>query len=287
MAKGKEVMVPVSDEQLALLRQNYPTEMGFNRTLLPRFGLVSQDVTEEVRDPKTKKKSLAVIAEAGTLFLERQGDEVDEETNQKKWEREDLGTETDGVILYQRKQLKFYDQGSEEFTSSPVYDTDDQVLPLFLNKKEVDRGTPAELQARKQYQGQTAAGKATSKLEINRILYVLLKGEVFQLNLRGSSMYSFLKYARTTLVPSMLTTFSSEHQEKGTIEWHMMTFKAARALTGAEVSEVLEKQADIKHGIEAEKAYYAAQTSDQIDLSKAAGESDEDAEARHERLKKF
>lgn len=285
MKKGSEVMVPASEESLAQLRQDYPTEVAFNRVLLPRFGLVSQDVTEEVRDPKTKKKSLKIVAEAGTLYLERQGDEEEEVEGadgkmvmRKLWVRDELGEDTEGIILYQRKQLKYYDEAKGEFTSSPVYDNDDEEIPLFLNKKEIKRGTPAEL--KKLYPGKTATGKPKSNLEDNRILYVLIGDEVFQLNLRGSSMYSFLTYARKTLPPSVLTKFSSEPQEKGSNKWNMMTFEAVRPLSQEEVDNVLEKVGEIKAGIETEKSYYAA-------AQKADGESDEDAKERREANKRF
>lgn len=275
---GTSLMVPASDEALAKLRQDYPTELGFNRVLLPRLSMASQDVTEG------KGKTMKVVTEAGTFFMEKQTDEVNEETGQKEWEKTELGTEVEGTILYQRKQLKFYDEGTEKYTSSPVYDNEDEVIPLFLDKKEVDRGTPKELKSRKMYAGVNAAGKAISKLEDNRILYVLVDDEIFQLNLRGSSMYSFLTWSRKILPPSVLTKFSSEAKEKGSIEWNMMTFEAVRPLTQEDVNGVLEKIAEIKTGIEQEKAYYAQV---QGNTERAEGESDEDYKARKDALKKF
>lgn len=287
--KGSEIMVPASAESLEALRQQYPTEVGYNRTLLPRFGLVSQDVTEKVTNPKTKKVSINVIHEAGELFLERQSDEEEEVEDadgktvmRKKWEREELGKEVEGTILYQRKQLKFYDKSTEKFTSSPVYDTDEDVIPLFLDKKEVDRGTPEQLKAK--YPGTSLKGKAISLLEDNRILYVLIGEEIFQLNLRGTSMYSFLTYARKVLVPSVITKFSSEAKSNGSTDWNMMTFEPVRALSQPEIETVLEKVAEIKAGIEQEKGYYAAQNAA---TDKAEGESDEDATARRKRNKDF
>lgn len=282
MVTKNQVMVPLSDDALAQLRQEYPTEMGFSRTLLPRFGLVSQDVVEG------KGKQMKVITEAGTLYLERQGDEEEEiegadgkKIIRKKWDREELGGETEGIILFQRKQLKYYDEKTEKYTSSPVYDTEDEVIPLFLDKTEVERGTPAELKAK--YPGTNASGKTISKLEDNRILYVLIGDEVFQLNLRGSSMYSFLTYSRKTLPPSVITKFGSEAREKGSIEWNMMTFEPVRQLTEEEAQDVLAKVGEIKAGIATEKAYYAAQAG----TTQAEGESDEDFEQRKENLKRF
>lgn len=253
--KGQEVATTVSEDSLALLREEYPTEASFNRTVLPRFGLISQDVTEEKKNPRTHKKEISIVTEAGTFYTEVQGEEIDPETQQKAWERSELGSEAEGIIFYQRKQLKYFDNDTEKYTSSPVYDSDDEVIPLFLEKKEIDRGTPAELQAK--YPGVTAAGKPTSKLESTRVLYVLIGGAIFQLNLRGSSMYSFFTYARKTLVPSVLTRFGSEHKEKGSIEWNMMTFDTVRPLDQEEVNDVIGKVQDIKSGIQAEKSYYA------------------------------
>lgn len=262
VTKGKEMVAAPSDEALAQLRQEYPTEIGFKRALLPRFALVSQDVTEG------KGKAMKVIAEAGTFYIEVQSEEEEEVevdgkmVMRKKWERTELGKEAEGIILYQRKQLKYYDEAEEKYTSSPVYDTEDEVLPLFKDKQEVARGTPAEL--RKLYPGVSRAGKAKSNLEDNRILYVLLKNKeteedaIFQLNLRGTSMYSFLTFARKTLPPSVLTKFSSEPQEKGSTEWNMMTFEPVRPLNKKEVDDVLEKVNEIKQGIAEEKSYYAA-----------------------------
>lgn len=264
-------MVPASEEALAALRQEYPTEPAFQRALLPRLGLISQDVTEG------KGRNMKVVAEAGTFYIEVQSEELDEE-GKKKWVRTELGTSLEGIIVFQRKQLKYYDEKAEKFTSSPVYDTDDEVIPLFLDKQEVERGTPAEL--KKLYPGTNSAGKAVSKLEDNRILYVLYKGpedeeaQIYQLNLRGSSMYSFMTYARKTLPPSVLTKFDSEAKEKGINEWNMMTFEPARPLTQEEVDDVLARVAEIKEGIAQEKAYFAsiAPSDEQREASKKADE---------------
>lgn len=287
MAKGKEVMVPMTDEQKAQMQQDYPQEAGMQRIMLPRFGLVSQDITEEVKDPKTKKKTINVLSEAGTFFTEKQGEEEEtvevdgKDVKRKKWDRTELGTEAEGTIIYQRKQLKYYDESTEEYTSSPIYDTDDEEIPLFLNKKEIKRGTPAQLKTL--YPGTNQAGKAISKLEDNRILYILIDGEVYQCNLRGSSMYSFFTYGRKTLVPSVLTKFASEPKEKGSINWNMMTFETVRELTKDEADAVLEKVGEIKQGIAAEKAFYA----NQAGTAQVEGESDEDFEKRKKALKDF
>ncbi len=247
MPKTKEITTVMSEDTLAMLEESYPVEQGNTRISLPRLGMMSQDKMEG------KGKSMVVVAEAGTFFTEKQSDEEDE-TGKKLWEREELGDSIEAIILFQRKQLKSYDESTEEYTSSPVYDSDDEVIPLWLNKKEVARNTPVEL--KKMYQYTDKEGKVKSSLEDNRILYVQYQGDVYQMNLRGSSMYSFLTYAKKTLPPSVLTTLSSEPKEKGTISWNQMTFTAKRKLTEAEAQEIVAKVVEIKQTIAAEKSQY-------------------------------
>lgn len=240
-----------SPEALAALSNAFPTDPGFTRILLPRLKFVSQDKTEG------KGKNMKVIMEAGTFLEERETDELDDE-GKKKWSETELGLEIEGIIIYQRKQLRYYDEATEEYTSSPIFDSEDEIVPLFTNKKEIARGTPAELKAKYQYTDKD--DKVKSRLEENRILYILKNGELFQLNLRGSSMYSFLSYARKTLVPSVLTAMASQPQEKGTIAWNQMTFTPVRPLDETEVEVVLKHIGDIRDSVAAEKAYFAAQS---------------------------
>jgi len=233
---------------LAILADSYPTEPSAQRIMLPRLGLVSQDKTEG------KGKSMTVIAEAGTFFTEHQSEEVDE-NGKKLWDRKELGTSIDAIVLYERKQLKYYDESTEEYTSSPIYDNDDEVLPLWCNKAEVAKGTPAEL--KKKYEYVNKEGKTRSSLEDNRILYVLFEGEVYQMNLRGSSMYSFMTYRRSSVImPATVTHFDSEYNEKGTIKWNKMTFSALRPITQEEATVVVGHVQEIKHALLSEKAQY-------------------------------
>lgn len=281
--KGSELTVPVSAEAMEQLRQDFPTEQGFTRILLPRLGMASQDVTEEVRNEKTKKKEIRVVTEAGQFFIEKQTDEEDADTGKKQWSHDEID-EPEGIILFQRKQLRMYDESTELYTSSPIYDSEDEVLPLFCDKKEVARGTPKELKALYQFEKD---GKTKSKLEDNRILYVLYEGTIYQMNLRGSSMYSYMTYARDLnkkglVPPAVLTKFSSEAKSKGTIDWNQMIFTPVRGCTKAEIADVTEKMGEIKSGIQAEKGFYAGK-----DIQQAEGESDEDFAARKESLKKF
>lgn len=245
--KKNQLSAEVNEETLAVLRESYPVEQGTNRIMLPRLGMVSQDQVEG------KGKTMKVVTEAGTFFIEKPTEE-ENENGKKIWERKELGSAIEGVILFQRKQLRMYEQKTEEFTSSPVYDSDDEVLPLFCNKAEVARGTPEELKAKYQYTDKD--GKTKSKLEDNRILYVQHEGEIFQMNLRGSSMYSFLTYARKVMPPSVITIFTSVPQEKGTISWNKMMFEARRKITQAEAEEIVARVQEIKNAVRMERAQF-------------------------------
>lgn len=254
-----------SDETLAILADSFPVEANPNRILLPRLGMISQDKMEG------KGKSMKVVAEAGTFFIEKQTDEEDED-GKKIWDRTELGNSIEGIILYQRKQLKMYDAKTEQFTSSPIYDEDNEVVPLWCNRAEIARGTPTELMAEYQYTADD--GKIKSKLEVNRILYVQYEGEVYQMNLRGSSMYSYLTYARKILPPSVITGFSSEAKEKGSIEWNQMTFTPIRKLSEKEAQEIGAKVVEIKGIVQSEKAQYRPALDVEVIKSHSQAEKD-------------
>lgn len=247
---SKELITAPTAQALAELESMYPVEQGFQRILLPRISLVSQDKTEG------KGKSMKVVTEAGTFFTERETEETTDE-GKKIWDKKEIGTELKAIIIYKRKQLKYYDESTGLYTSSPIYDNDDEIIPLFCDKKEIDRGTPKELQAK--YPGVTTSGKATSKLEVNRILYVLFNGELYQWNLRGSSMFSFLGYEKKVRVPAVLTKISSESKEKGSIKWNQATFEVARQLNADEVADVISRVKEISTAIKLEKSFYASQ----------------------------
>ena len=279
MAKSKTTSTDLSnvlsEESLAMLQESYPLEQSSSRIMLPRIKMVSQDATEEVKNPKTGRKEIKIITEAGTFFLEKETNEVDEETGKKVWDSKELGNSIEGVILFQRKQLKMYDETTEEYTSSNVYDNDDEEVILWCNKSEVGRGTPKELKAEYQYTDKRD-NKVKSKLEENRILYILHEGEVYQMNLRGSSMYSFLTYARKTLPPSVITVFSSEPKEKGSINWNQMTFTPKRKLTQSEALDVIEKVKEIKAIVSLEKSQFQVVKKDD-ELKKFVEEANGDA----------
>lgn len=263
----KAVAVAASDEVLAQLASAYPQEEGGKGIFLPRLGMVSQDVVETTGTGKNKKTN--IITPAGEFFIEQQTDELDED-GKKKWERQELGDTIEGIIFYKRHQLRMYDEDTEEYTSSPVYDSPDEILPLFCNKKEVARGTPKELKAK--YMFTDKKGKVKSALEDNRVLYVLKDGEAYQMSLRGSSMYSLLSYEKGVQPPTVVTQFTSEPNENGGIAWNKMLFKALRKLNAKEAKQVADLQKNTAETIKASKESY--QKAD--DKSKAADKEMED-----------
>lgn len=250
MKASTAVMKAPSAEALAILNQEFPKERGFTRVLLPRLGMYSQDQTEG------KGKSMVVTQEAGTFYIERETEEVNEE-GKKVWVKEVIdGKSIEAIIVYSRKQLRYYDEANETYHSSPIFDTDDETVVLFHDKKEIARGTPAELKARPEYQV-TKDGKTRSKLEDNKILYVLYNDELYQLNLRGTSMYAYSDFARKTNPSVVLTEIGTEAMEKGSISWTKMLFGIKRALNADEVDTVIAKIQEIKSAISAEKSFYA------------------------------
>jgi hypothetical protein len=258
MSKNKEVSTRVEQDINKQLAEAYPSEPMAQRINLPRIDYVSQDKTEG------KGKSMKVVVEAGTFFTNSATDEKDEE-GKTVYEKKEIGTSFEGIILYQRKQLRYYDESTNEFINTPVYDNDDEVLPLWRSKKEIAKGTPAEL--KEPYKYEDKDGKTKCRLEDVRILYIEYDGEIYQLSLRGSSMWAFKKFATGTIPNQYWTRFSSESKENGAISWNQMTFTAFKELTLEEKQDVLNKIKVIQNTIMAEKSQFmkTVEASDKAD----------------------
>ena len=268
--KKTEVMTVASEEMLAELRAGFPAEEGFNRIQIPRLGMFAQDQTEETKNTKTGKKEIEVVSEAGTYYLDEPTEEENEE-GKKIWKKTEIGNEIEGIIIFNRKQLKYYNAKTGEFASSAVYDNADDIVPLFQNGAEIGRGTPAELKAMEQFDGSDKFdkdGNEKSKLEDNRILYVLYNGEMYQMNLRGTSMYAYMSYARKVIVPGVVTKMNSLAKENGAITWSQMTFTKDRTISAQEFALVKEKQTEISDAIAQEKAFYASKAEAKSNLDK-------------------
>lgn len=257
MAKDKELMVPASQEVMASLSAEFPQEASYVRIQMPRFGMISQDKLKEEGTGKNKKITVEVAE--GTFYTDRETENTvtrEDGTEGKEWQKDYLDTENpEVIILFQRKQLRYYDSSEEKYTSSPIYDRDDEEVVLFKDRAEVARGTPAELKAL--YPGVDRKGKAISNLKEEKILYVLFNGELMQMNLKGTSLWSFQAFARKVSPPTVITMLGAEHCEQGETKWSKTTFTPKRQITADEAETVMAKIQEIKEAIASEKAYFA------------------------------
>ncbi len=286
----KSVQKAPSEETLAFLNNSFPVDdRRSGRLTLPRLTMLSKDLTEKVKDPKTKKQVINLIQPAGTFYIERQGEEeVEIERNGKKVKVKPFvkdffeGVETiDAIIYFQRKQLRFFDEGTNKWISSPIYDTADQVVPLWMDGKEIHRGTPEQL--RSLYPKLTAKGKPSSKLNEEAILYIIYEGEAYQMNISQSSKWEFSDYKKAHHVASVVTTIGSSSEKNGSNEYSKMTFEEARSITADEAELAVEKVKEVMASIESDKAFFSAkETEDALDKDQKelAGASVEEGTAK-------
>lgn len=251
---SKELTTEVSKDLLAEAAGNMPTDNSFQRIILPRIGMFTQDQTEG------KGKSMVVTAEAGTFYIDAESEETNDE-GKKVWTKTELGKEIEATIIYHRKKLSYWDSSAQEFTSSPIYDEDTDIIPLFKARKEIAKGTPKELKKDYMYVD-PRDGKNKSKLQDMVVLYVLYAGNVYQCEIKGTSMWAFKTYSRGVVPPVVLTKFTSEYKESGSINWNQMKFTTLRKLTEEELVEVVNLQKMIKSSIKAEKDYFASLNTD-------------------------
>ena len=257
MAKQSTAVTTVaSDKQLEKVSSVYKSEEAAVRIYFPRLGMYSKDKTEQVINSRTKKKELKIIGESGEFFIQRETEETDGE-GKKIWETVDLGKKINLHIIYKRYQLRKYDEKTELYTSSPIFDFDDEEIPLFCEKKEVDRGLPKDLIEKDSYKD-PETGKTRSLLEEQRVMYVIYEGEVYQMNLRGSSMWALKAFERANGNPTQfLTTITPEHKKRGSNEWDCMKFEVSRKVTSAEAELIEEKQKELMEKIAEQKAGFA------------------------------
>lgn len=286
MAKAttKEVTV-VSEEELALLRESFPVVGGGKKVILPRLGMLSKDIIEESGKGKTRK--IEVIEAAGTFFTDE--DSGKEETGddgkvKKIWKKDFISGETiDAIIVFHRRQLRIFDSSLNKFISSPVYDSPDQVIPLFLDGREIAKGTQEQLQAK--YPAISEKGKKTSKLKEEKILFVLYKEQMYQMNLSTSSKWAFQDYARKVGPATVVTTIGSIEETFGTNTYRKMTFTNKRLINVDELAQIKEAQAGLKETVESDRVYFLSKA----EISQADKEFDAlpGREAAIEKNKKF
>lgn len=252
----------ITEEQLAILNDSFPVIEGSSEKLiLPRFGMLSKDITETSGTGKNKK--IKVLQSAGTFFSEREHPELDED-GKRVWVKTYFDKETiDVVIVYHRRQLRMYDSSLEKFYSTPIFDKPDQVIPLYLDKQVVKKGTQAELQA--MFPAVTLKGKPSSKLKEEIILFLLVNGELHQCSLSQSSKYEYLTYAKSVNPSACITTLSSVEDEFGDNVFRKMTFKKSRIIDGNEFELIKESQDILISKVESDKKFFlpAQSTADQ------------------------
>jgi hypothetical protein len=258
MTKNQEVSV-LSEEQLAILNENFPQSDESNKVNYPKFGMLSKDLVEESGTGKNKK--IEVIQAAGTFYTEKDLGETDAE-GRKIWTKNFIDSETvDGIIPFYRYQLKKFDASLNKFISSPIYDSEDQVLSLFLDKQVIKKGTEKELQSL--YPALTAKGKPTSDLKKYTIIYFIYEGETYQFNLAISSGWNFSTYKKSINPSTVITTLGSIEDTFGTNTYRKVTFTKKGSISPEDFNVVVENQNSFR-----EQAERAQQ------LSLSAGDAD-------------
>jgi len=280
MSKKPEV---ASQEALDALSAMFPQADSYNRTPQPKIVFKSQDIIGDKLDKKGKpvldeddEPEQTVVTKAGTFFVDR----PDLEDKKADWSHDKIGMKMEGHIIHVRKRLQMFDGDLEEFYTTPMYDEPTEIIPLFKAGEFVAAGTPAELKAlyptTREYTDHKTGEKKERKgslLEDAKVLYIVLDGEMLELTLRGSSMYSYREYAKETLVERTVTEFTSEKREKGTNKWNCMLFASSRDLTAEEAVTNLGILKELREAIDEEKEYYAAKRAENAEVAAPAVEA--------------
>ncbi len=250
----------IDPQELALLNESFPTVEGNDRVRYPRMQMLSKDITEETGTGKNKK--IKVIEAAGTFYV----DMKDEDTGD--FEKKFLeGEEQEFIIVFHRKQCKYFDKSLEKFISTPIFDNDEQVIPLYLDKRVIARGTKAELQAK--YPALTQKGKPTTDLKEYKILYVLHDAVMYELHMSVTSGWAFSKYASGfkdgTSPATVVTLIGSIEETNGSNTYRKMTFKMLRDITSEEFNLVKENQQAVKESAASHAEYLLAESTKEVD----------------------
>lgn len=252
MAKNQALAKAASDEELAELNDVYQSEEFTSGPKVPRIEFTAKDVVEVSGVGKTKK--IKVITAAGEFIKSVQSETETDEAGKKIWEKEELGDQIEGIVLYKRMQLRMFVQDGKEghYISSAPYDSKNEKVALFENKKKIATGTPEELQEEYTYEAENDKKQKYQKCDLKeeKILFILnaADGEVYQLTVRGSSVWALSAYEKALdpLKPTnVLTRFNSEPMVKGDNNWNQMTFENVRKVTSAEASKIKELQTNI------------------------------------------
>lgn len=245
-------LVSLTAEELAVLDNSYPVSTEEQRLSLPRLGLLSKDLIEETG--KGKEKTIKILESAGTFYTEKDLGKVDEKTGKKVWTKEFIGDSISVFIIYERRQLRKFDASLKKFISTPIFDNKDQVIPLFLDKQVIKRGTPEMLQS--MYPALTAKGKPSSDLKEETILFVVYQDELYQCGLSQSSKWGFKDYKKGLNPSKVLTELSSSEETFGTNTYRKMKFKNVRNITQEELDMIYKFQGDLKHKADSDAEFF-------------------------------
>lgn len=262
MAKKEtqEVTTTADAAVLAALGAQVPADAGFTRIQLPRIAFKAKAKIEQDPDDEDKMK---VIFKAGSFFTERETEEKDEE-GKVVWDRQNIGVTLEGIVVYKRKQLRYYDEPSTTYYSTPIFDTPDQVIPLFAGGKKIASGTPAALKKMDLFKFEKD-GKTRSNLSDNTIVYLLVGEELFQFSITSiGAIIDFSKYGQKVQygLAANVTRFTSTKEVKGDNNYNALAFEAARLITAEEAVLVQEKINLVVDAINAEKEFYANMSED-------------------------
>jgi hypothetical protein len=245
---------------LAALGAQVPADAGFARIQLPRIAFKAKAKFEQDPDDEEKMK---VIYKAGSFFTERETDEKDEE-GKAVWDKENIGTTLEGIVVYKRKQLRYYDEPGQTFYSTPIFDTPDQIIPLFAGSKKIASGTPAALKKMDMFKYEKE-GKTRSYLSDNTVVYLLVGEELFQFSITSiGAIIDFSRYGQKVQygLAANVTRFTSTKEVKGDNNYNALAFASARLITADEATLVQEKINLIVDAINAEKEFYANMSED-------------------------
>lgn len=240
------------------LRNAYPqhAEDSYVKTVLPQITFKAKAVLDEAGE-KVKIK-------AGTFMLKVRSEE--QKDGKYEYTETELGSKVTLNVLYERYRLSYYDSANEEYVSSPVFDSKDEVVKLFKGGKQYLTGTVADLQALPEFTVEEN-GKQKCKLQLQKVLYVFFNDAVHEMALSLGNGYAWRTFKSDKVAAVLHIEISSEKTENGGNKYNQMTFKDAGYVTEEEAQRNLALIEDIRRGIDAEKAYYGQAPVAQEDMT--------------------
>ena len=255
----KTIQTTLSQDQIQELKLQQPIENSYQKMHFPELGMLSQDETEESGTGKAKK--IEVINAAGEFFIKTKEEVIEDGKTKNVYSNKYFDGETlEGIIVYHRKMLKMWDAGNKVFITTPIFDDENEIIPLFSSGKKYTKdgmevkGNIKQLQSL--FPAVSAKGTPTSKLKQITILYVLMDDKMYQMELSASSTWLFSDYKRNNVVPAVVTSIGSLEDTQGVVVYRKCTFKSIGSISTEQFETVKQMVIDIKDFINAEKEYF-------------------------------